>query len=67
MQGRFFILNPRKYRDFCVLKRAVTMEWQAYLAKPGRIQDFAFEITQNARFLLKTLGTEHRNFNRGKK
>jgi len=38
----FFILDPRKYRDFCLLKRAVTMEWRAYLEKPGRIKENAF-------------------------
>jgi len=42
MQGHFFILNPRKYRNFCLLKEAVTMEWRAFLAKPGRIQENAF-------------------------
>lgn len=30
-------------------------------------KDVQAEIKQNARFLVKTLGTEHRNFNRGKK
>jgi hypothetical protein len=41
MQGHFFILSLRKYGNFCLLKKTVTMEWRAFLAKPGRIRNFA--------------------------